>query len=76
VIDTGIGIAEEELGKIFDEFFRGKNAKLKEKLGTGLGLSLVKQLVEQMGGQIAVSSQLGVGSQFTVEIPKRAPSQA
>jgi len=76
VIDTGIGIAEEDLGKIFDEFFRGKNAKLKEKLGTGLGLSLVKQLVEQMGGQIAVSSQLGVGSQFTVEIPKRAPSQA
>ncbi len=69
VSDTGIGIAPDDLLKIFDEFYRGANAREIESLGTGLGLSLVKQIVEQNGGRIYVESQLGVGSTFTVELP-------
>jgi len=69
VSDNGIGISQNELEKIFEEFFRGKNAREMENLGTGLGLCLVKQIVEQYGGQIIVTSELGKGSIFTVEFP-------
>jgi len=71
VEDTGIGIAREDLAKIFEEFYRSKNAKHKEKLGTGLGLCLVKQIVEQLRGTIDVDSELGKGSVFTVKLPKK-----
>lgn len=70
VSDTGIGISKEDLNKIFDEFYRSKNARDMERLGTGLGLSLVKQIVEQCGGKISVESEPGKGSTFTVEMPK------
>lgn len=70
VVDTGIGIPSGEIGNVFDEFFRATNAKKSEKDGTGLGLSLVKQIVERHGGTISVRSEEGTGSTFTVNLPK------
>ena len=64
VIDQGIGIPEEELEQVFQRFQRASNAP--EKTGSGLGLSVVKLLVEGMGGSIEVHSRLGEGSCFTV----------
>lgn len=69
ISDTGIGIPADELDHVFDEFFRATNAKRSEKDGTGLGLSLVKQIVERHGGGITVSSEEGAGSTFTVVLP-------
>ena len=69
VSDTGIGISKEDLPKIFDEFYRSKNAREMERLGTGLGLSLIQQIVEHSSGKIFVESELGKGSTFTIEIP-------
>lgn len=68
ITDTGIGIPADELGNVFDEFFRASNAKKSEKDGTGLGLSLVKQIVERHGGTISVRSEEGRGSTFTVTL--------
>ncbi|MBU8921413.1 MAG: FHA domain-containing protein [Bacteroidales bacterium] len=67
--DTGIGIPEDEVERVFDEFFRGTNAKEKVSDGTGLGLSIVKQIVERHGGDISVKSIEGKGSTFTVILP-------
>ena len=67
VIDQGIGIPHDELDKVFERFQRGSNAP--EKTGSGLGLSVVKLLVEGMGGSIEVHSRLGEGSCFTVVLP-------
>jgi len=68
--DTGIGIPANELGNVFDEFFRASNARQKEKDGTGLGLSIVKQIVERHGGKISVQSVEGQGTTFTINLPK------
>jgi signal transduction histidine kinase len=70
VSDTGIGIPQEALPRIFDEFYRAKNAKAVEKEGTGLGLAIAKDVVEQHGGQISVESTVGQGSTFYVILPK------
>jgi signal transduction histidine kinase len=70
IADTGIGIPADELGNVFDEFFRATNAKKGEKDGTGLGLSIVKQIVERHGGEISVQSEEGRGTTFTVTLPK------
>jgi len=70
VSDTGIGIPEEALVRIFDEFYRAKNAKAMEMEGTGLGLAIAKDVVEQHGGQISVESVVGEGSTFYVTLPK------
>ncbi len=70
IIDTGIGIPAEDLGSVFEEFFRAGNARKNEKDGTGLGLSIVKQIVERHGGEISVQSQEGQGTKFTVIMPK------
>ena len=67
VIDQGIGIPETEQKKVFERFQRGSNAPA--KTGSGLGLSVVKLLVEGMGGSIEVHSRLGEGSCFTVVLP-------
>ena len=67
VIDQGIGIPDDELDKVFERFQRGSNAP--EKTGSGLGLSVVKLLMEGMGGSIEVHSRLGEGSRFTVILP-------
>lgn len=69
VSDTGIGIAEEDRVKLFDPFFQIDSRLNRQYTGTGLGLALVKRFVEMHGGTIAVESQLGVGSCFTVCIP-------
>lgn len=69
VQDRGIGIAEEDQNKIFDEFFRSENAKKTVAFGTGLGLSLVKQIVENYQGEITVTSQLNQGTTITVKLP-------
>lgn len=69
VTDTGIGISNEDLPKIFSTFFRTSEAKDMEKIGTGLGLSIAKRVAEEHGGSIAVKSELGKGSTFTVRLP-------
>ncbi|MBP2633495.1 MAG: integral rane sensor signal transduction histidine kinase [Firmicutes bacterium] len=69
VIDTGIGIAEEDIEHIFDHFYRVDQARTKKSGGTGLGLALVKQMVLAHGGQVYVTSTLGQGSTFTLRLP-------
>jgi PAS domain S-box-containing protein len=69
VEDTGAGIPEEDLRLLFQRFSQGKLGK-KYAAGTGLGLYLCKQLVEAHGGQIACTSAVGVGTSFTVTLPK------
>lgn len=69
--DTGIGIPPEYLDKIFDSFVQIDSGDTRRYQGTGLGLSLVKRLIEMHGGRIAVESTVGVGSQFTVTLPVR-----
>jgi len=70
VSDTGIGIPEDALPRIFTEFYRARNAKAMDVDGTGLGLVLVKDVVEQHGGRIAVKSVVDQGSTFTVTLPR------
>lgn len=71
IIDSGTGIASQDLDRIFDEFYRGDNPINREKKGTGLGLSLAKKIVEAHGGKIWVESKIGKGSKFSFTIPKR-----
>jgi two-component system NtrC family sensor kinase len=72
VADTGIGIASEDCSKIFDEFYRSKNAKSYKIEGTGLGLAIVKEIVEAHQGCISVQSELGKGCAFTILLPKKS----
>lgn len=72
VRDHGIGIPEAEQGRLFTEFFRGELAKNKTDNGTGLGLVLVKHIVESLGGSVSFTSEVGKGSQFTLRIPPAA----
>jgi signal transduction histidine kinase len=72
VTDTGIGIAKEDLAKVFDEFRQVDDAAMREFGGTGLGLSITKRFIEMHGGRIWVESELGKGSAFIFEIPLRA----
>ncbi|MCK4315581.1 MAG: HAMP domain-containing histidine kinase, partial [Anaerolineae bacterium] len=69
VADTGIGIPEEELPRIFDRFFRGEEPRLMQVPGTGLGLAIAKSVVELHGGRLTVESQVGEGTTFTVWLP-------
>ncbi|HEU0065196.1 MAG TPA: ATP-binding protein, partial [Flavisolibacter sp.] len=69
VKDTGTGIPDDELPKMFQRFHRVQNAAGRTYEGTGIGLSLVKELVQLHGGQISVKSKLAVGTEFTVSIP-------
>ena len=68
VADTGIGIPEEDIPHLGDEFFRARNAHLEGITGTGLGLSIVKQYVNRFGGQLDVVSSLGKGTTFKVSL--------
>jgi signal transduction histidine kinase len=69
VADTGVGIEKADLIRIFEEFDRGRLASDGSYRGTGLGLAIVKRLVHILGGSIAVESELGKGSTFTVTLP-------
>ncbi|NET72244.1 MAG: response regulator [Sphaerospermopsis sp. SIO1G2] len=69
VIDTGIGIAAENLHKLFQPFIQIDSALNRQYNGTGLGLSLVKRIVELHGGEVSVESNIGIGSCFTVLLP-------
>ncbi len=69
LIDTGIGIAQENLPHIFDRFWRADKVRSREIGGTGLGLSIAKWIAEQCNGSITVTSTLEVGSNFTVHLP-------
>ena len=69
ISDTGIGMSEEFLERIFDEFSQENNGARTSYKGTGLGMAIAKKYVDLMGGKIEVSSSQGVGSTFTVEIP-------
>ncbi|HLZ07400.1 MAG TPA: GAF domain-containing protein [Chloroflexota bacterium] len=71
VQDTGIGIALEEVERIFEEFHQAKQAASSEREGTGLGLTLARRFVELHGGRIWVESQIGAGSTFTFTLPLR-----
>lgn len=66
VCDTGIGIPSEDLKRIFERFYRVDKARSRPAGGTGLGLPIVKEVVERMGGSVSVESQLGKGSKFTI----------
>ncbi len=69
VEDTGLGIALDEQSMIFGRFFRGKASQDTGAPGTGLGLAICKQITERHGGKLAVESELGRGSRFTVHLP-------
>jgi signal transduction histidine kinase len=69
VADTGIGIAPEDLGRVFERFYRTDASRARSTGGFGLGLSIAHDLVEAMGGTIAVESEVGAGSRFTVRLP-------
>ena len=69
ISDTGIGITTEDLNKIFNEFYRSKNAKAADLRGTGLGMSIVKNLIKQYGGSIDVQSQIEKGTTVTISFP-------
>ncbi len=71
VSDTGIGIPEQELPGIFNDFFRAANARSFAASGTGLGLSIVKKIVEMHNGKVQVESEVGKGTTFTVFLPCR-----
>lgn len=73
VIDTGIGIAEADLERIFDEFVQVEGEHQRKVQGTGLGLPLVRKLAGLLGGSVVAESTVGVGSRFVVTLPWRLP---
>lgn len=70
IADNGVGIAENELDRIFERFYRVDRARGGKIRGTGLGLAMVKHLVKGLGGKITVDSELGKGTTFRIFIPK------
>jgi two-component system sensor histidine kinase/response regulator len=70
VADTGIGISEEDIPKLFREFVRLKNEQTKNISGSGLGLSIIKRVIELYDGTIKIKSKPGEGSSFIIKIPK------
>jgi two-component system sensor histidine kinase BaeS len=72
VSDTGVGIAPEDLPRVFDRFYRTDESRTRDSGGFGLGLSIARELVDAMGGTIGVSSQVGLGTTFRVRLPRHA----
>jgi len=73
VQDTGAGIAPEDLPHIWERFYRAQATRAQDTAGAGLGLALVKELTEAMGGRVSVSSEAGMGSCFSVWLPYAGP---
>jgi signal transduction histidine kinase len=69
VVDTGLGIPENEVPRLFERFFRGSASRTRGISGTGLGLAICKEILDRHGGRITASSQAGKGSTFTVWLP-------
>ncbi|MFH1380730.1 MAG: ATP-binding protein, partial [Candidatus Omnitrophota bacterium] len=67
--DNGLGIARDEIIKIFERFYRADRENLRGTKGSGLGLAFVRSVVEAHKGKIAVMSDLGRGSKFTISLP-------
>ncbi|HEV7665307.1 MAG TPA: HAMP domain-containing sensor histidine kinase, partial [Chloroflexota bacterium] len=75
VRDRGEGISDDDLPRVFERFFRGSNAALKTS-GSGLGLTMARQIVEQHGGAIDIQSQLGMGTLVSLRLPRSTPAQS
>ena len=73
VRDSGIGIDPEAIGRIFDPFRQADNSTSRRYGGSGLGLAIVHDLVGLMGGEVSVSSEVGVGSTFLLDLPCAGP---
>lgn len=76
VADRGMGIAANELGQVFDEFFRSTDPAVRRRKGTGIGLAIVRYIVEAHRGTIQVESHLGEGTTFTFTLPTTPPEGA
>ena len=76
VLDTGLGISPPDLAQLFDRFFRTESARSSTTVGTGLGLGITRDIVRRHGGDLVVTSDLGVGSIFTVTLPLHNERQA
>ena len=68
IVDTGIGISQENLSKLFVDFGKITDDSGRNKQGTGLGLSICKMIIEQMGGSVSVKSEKGKGTEFIMSI--------
>jgi two-component system, OmpR family, phosphate regulon sensor histidine kinase PhoR len=69
VTDSGIGIPQDALARIFERFYRVDKGRSREEGGTGLGLAIVKHVAQAHGGQVEVESRIGKGSTFRVKLP-------
>jgi signal transduction histidine kinase len=69
VIDTGIGIGEADQAKVFEKFYRAKDARLETVTGSGIGLSLAREIARLHQGEITLESELNKGSTFTLSLP-------
>ena len=75
VADTGVGIPAEHIRRIFERFYRVDRARSRQMGGTGLGLAIVKHLARAHGGEVRVRSTPGVGTAFTIELPRETPAE-
>lgn len=71
VVDTGIGMRPDDLERVFERFYRAEKDRSSHTGGTGLGLSIVKHLTQALGGTVQATSEVGLGSTFTVQLPKQ-----
>jgi signal transduction histidine kinase len=76
VRDSGIGIAAQDVDRLWEPFWQAQQAPSRRAAGTGLGLSLGRRLARLLGGEISVESELGVGSTFTLELPRVHAAQS
>jgi two-component system, OmpR family, phosphate regulon sensor histidine kinase PhoR len=74
--DTGIGIAPEDMARLFEKFYRGKAREARTRAGTGLGLAIVRSIAERHGGRVWVESEEGKGSTFYLQIPIKRPKES
>jgi signal transduction histidine kinase len=75
VQDSGIGIPEGDMVRLFEKFYRGTNREALTKRGTGLGLAIVKSIAERHGGKVWAESELGKGSTFYLQVPVTQPKE-